>query len=108
MWIHIRNNKFGEKIINEANNYHGMSTQYDAVCENYRNDNGRRHLRFKVEAPSDMPTTFSIQPSNDQFKRLMKYSDKQRVPQQEVGWVPVVYNNGWEIDWNSLSAYSYD
>ncbi|WP_133412163.1 hypothetical protein [Halalkaliarchaeum desulfuricum] len=84
-----------------------MATQYDALCEKYNYSNGNHTVSFLVEAPPDKPRNFTTTVSDSELDQLREYSVNKRKEGTGIGWVPVIYNNGWEIDWDSLESYSY-
>jgi len=71
----------------------------DETCEDHRATNGRHYLSFAVEAAGDRPETFSVQPSPLEYERLKQYSDG-----DSVGRVPVVYDDGWAVDWAAVES----
>ena len=70
-----------------------------ATCETHEATNGRHYCSFGVEAPGDRPETFSVQPSPLEYERLKAYSDG-----DGVGRVPVVYDDGWAVDWAAVES----
>lgn len=80
-----------------------MSDQFDAVCETHSAVNGRQYLAFTVEAPGDHPAEFELQPSPLEDERLKEYSVD--ATDQDVGWVPAVYDDSWAVAWDPLDGY---
>ena len=70
-----------------------------ATCENHRATNGRHYCSLAVDDAGQRPETFSLQPSPLEYERLTQYSDG-----DSVGRVPVVYNDGWAVDWAAVDA----
>lgn len=70
-----------------------------ATCEKHRATNGRHYLSFVVEDAGESPESFSIQPSPAEYERLKGASDG-----EGVGRVPVVYDDGWAVDWAAVDS----
>lgn len=79
-------------------------SQYDATCDEHRAVNGRHYLSFAVDGPADSPDEFELQPSPLEYERLKDHS----TGAEGVGQVPVVYDNGWAVDWDALTTASDD
>jgi len=85
-----------------------MTKQYDALPKRDEfPSNGRHRVVFTVEGPPDLPPEFVVTLSREEYDRLAKHSDYPKDLPTELGAVPVVYQNGWEIAWDSLDGYSY-
>jgi len=78
-------------------------THYDATCTEHRAVNGRHYLSFTVEASSELPDEFELQPSPLEYERLKEHSTGS---DDGVGQVPAVYDDGWAIDWAALETDS--
>jgi len=76
-------------------------SQYDAHCDEHRAVNGRHYLTFTVEAGSDLPDEFELQPSPLEYERLKEESGGS---EDDVGQVPVVYDDAWAVDWDALET----
>ncbi|MDS0282307.1 hypothetical protein [Haloarcula onubensis] len=75
-------------------------TQSEAVCDEHRAVNGRHYLSFTVEGTSDLPDGFEMQPSPLEYERLKDHS----TGADGVGQVPVVYDDGWAVDWDAIET----
>lgn len=71
-----------------------------AVCDEHRAVNGRHYLSFTVEGAADGPDGFELQPSPREYERLKAHS----TGTDGVGRVPVVDDDGWAIDWDTLAT----
>jgi len=79
-------------------------TDYDAHCDEHKAVNGRHYLSFTVENASELPDEFELQPSPLEYERLKEHS----TGADGVGQVPVVYDDGWAVDWDTLETASDD
>ena len=70
-----------------------------ATCEEHKATNGRHYLSFAVDGAGERPETFSLQPSPLEYEQLKAYSDG-----EGVGRVPVVYDDGWDVDWSAVES----
>lgn len=68
-----------------------------ATCEEHKATNGRHYLSFAVADAGQRPDSFSLQPSPTEYERLKAHSDG-----DSVGRVPVVYDDGWAVDWAAV------
>lgn len=85
-----------------------MTTQYDANCEKFEDKNGEVFLRFLVMGPNKYDSRFNGIYSSEEVDRLIEHSDTSDYELSGIGWVPVVHNQGWEIDWEGLESYSLE
>jgi len=77
-------------------------TRSQAVCEQHKAVNGRHYLSFRVSSPAELPDEFELQPSPREYERLKDHS----TGADGVGQVPVMYDDGWAIDWDTLETES--
>jgi hypothetical protein len=86
-----------------------MSQEYDALPkrDEFPNNRGRHKVVFTVEGPPDLPSEFVVFLSREEYDQIAEHSDYPKELPTQLGAVPVEYNNGWEIAWDSLEGYSY-
>ena len=80
-----------------------MSTD-TARCSTHEAVNGRHYCEFAVDDPGEKPDTFSVQPSPLEYERLVEHSTAADEAGPDIGVVPVVDDDGWEIDWAALDG----
>jgi hypothetical protein len=78
-------------------------SQHEAICKQHKAVNGRHYLSFAVDGPGDAPDEFELQPSPLEYERLKDHSGG-----DSVGRVPVVYEDGWAVDWDAIESASDD
>jgi hypothetical protein len=81
-----------------------MST-FHARCTEHKARNGRHYCEFVVESPGERPEEFSLQPSPLEYEELKEHS-VDADDGAKIGWVPVVDDEGWTVDWDALEAYT--
>lgn len=86
-----------------------MPDEYDALPKRneFPDSRGMHELEFVVEAPQDLPQQFIVRLSREEYDTLAEQSDTSKVDVADLGAVPVIYSNGWEIAWDSLDGYNY-
>jgi hypothetical protein len=88
-----------------------MAEEYDALPKRNGSPDSRgmHELEFELDAgaPQDRPQWFIVRVSREDYDTLAEQSDTTKVNLAGLGAVPVIYNNGWEIAWDSLNGYSY-
>jgi hypothetical protein len=79
-----------------------MSTQREALCTVHKSTNGRHYCEFAV----DDTESFAVQPSPLEYERLVEQSVPADDTDTSIGWVPIVDDDGWAIDWDGLDGYT--